>query len=95
MFCIGVVCQLQDAIVGISVGGAAVVGLAAALFFFVGRARTLQDIVGRRQATVQGQTWTGAGNGRTVWCKRAAVMQVGCVANTAGMGDRPSRWVSD
>lgn len=41
------------AIIGMSVGGAAVIGLAGALFFFIGRAKTLQDFLGRRHVAVQ------------------------------------------
>ena len=42
------------AIIGISMGGAAVVGLAGALFFFVvGRAKTLEDFLGRRHVGMQ------------------------------------------
>ncbi|KAF1965693.1 hypothetical protein BU23DRAFT_604028 [Bimuria novae-zelandiae CBS 107.79] len=42
------------AIVGIAVGGAAVLALAAALFFFVGRAKTLNEFLRRRDGNAHG-----------------------------------------
>ena len=42
-------------IVGIVVGGLALLALAAALFFFIGRAKTLQEFLQRQGATTHGQ----------------------------------------
>lgn len=45
------------AIIGIAVGGAAVLTLAGALFFFVGRAKTLQELLGRRNTPAHSQAY--------------------------------------
>ncbi|CAI6313592.1 unnamed protein product [Periconia digitata] len=45
------------AIIGISVGGALVIGLAGALLYLVGRSRSLEDEAKRREATVERKTW--------------------------------------
>ena len=44
-------------IIGIAVGGAAVLALAGALFFFVGRAKTLQELLGRRHTPVHSHSF--------------------------------------
>ncbi|KAF2643602.1 hypothetical protein P280DRAFT_515993 [Massarina eburnea CBS 473.64] len=48
------------AIIGISVGGFVVLVLAAALFFFVGRSKSLKEEARRREATVTRQTFPSA-----------------------------------
>ncbi|KAF1957196.1 hypothetical protein CC80DRAFT_547914 [Byssothecium circinans] len=45
------------AIIGIAVGSFAILALAAALFFFVGRSKSLKDEAERREATVTRQTF--------------------------------------
>ncbi|KAF1938177.1 hypothetical protein EJ02DRAFT_505553 [Clathrospora elynae] len=55
--------QINAATIGISVGGAAFLILCATLFFFVGRSKSLKEMVNRQNATVRGYPMSRYGSG--------------------------------